>query len=90
MQPVDEWEEKVKIVVGYYKFNISRTTHQFQIIIPAFERSISLDALQRCNLINIDPDMTILASRIATQFRGSICVLIRNVITKQPLISFSL
>jgi hypothetical protein len=46
MKPVDEWGEKVKIVVGYYKFNISTTTHWFQIIILAFGRSISLDALQ--------------------------------------------
>jgi hypothetical protein len=65
----------VKIVVGYYKFNISTTTHWFQIIILAFGRSISLLQLfDHCNLTNIDPDMSILASRIATQFRGRIRV----------------
>jgi hypothetical protein len=67
----------VKIIVGYTKVNISRTTHWFQINILAVERSILSDAFQlfyQCNPTNIDPNMTILDGMIATQSRDRILV----------------
>jgi hypothetical protein len=87
--------EKVKSIVGSNKFNISTTTHWFQTIILAFERSTSLDALQlfdHCNTSSINDDMTILA-RIATQFRGRTlvrCEKCNNSITTDQLQSVRL
>jgi hypothetical protein len=75
MKPAEEWGEKVKNIVGCNKFNISTTTYRFQPITSALERSTPIDSFQlfdQCNPINIDPDMTILASMIAPQFRGRI------------------
>jgi hypothetical protein len=39
MRPADKWEEKVKIIGGYNKFNISPRTRRFQTIILAFQIS---------------------------------------------------
>jgi hypothetical protein len=73
---LEEWGENVQIIVGYNKFNISTTTYRFQAITLELERSTSVDSFQlfgHCNLTNIDfSDMSILASMIATQFRGRI------------------
>jgi hypothetical protein len=73
MKPAEWCGEKVTNIVGYNKFNISTTTHQFQTIMSMFQRSTSVDALQlfdHCNTTSINDDMTILA----THFQGRILV----------------
>jgi LPS sulfotransferase NodH len=93
MRPADEWGEMVKIIVDYIKYNISTTTHWFQTVITAFERSTSVKGLKlfdHCNTSSINDDMTILTSMIATQLEAELLFVVRNAITQQPLIRFSL
>jgi hypothetical protein len=81
LKPLEEWGDNVKIIVGYTKFNISTTTHQFPINISAFKRSILAEKFQlfdQCIPTNIDPDMTILDDMIVTQFQGRILVCHKN------------
>jgi hypothetical protein len=69
---------KAEIFVGCNKFNISTTTYWFQTITLELEIYTPVDSFQlfdQCNLTNIDPNMTILASMIVSQFRGIILVL---------------
>jgi thymidylate kinase len=63
MNPAEELGEKVEIIVGCDKFNISTTTYKFQTTKLALEIYTPVDSFQlfdQCNSTNIDPDMTIL------------------------------
>jgi hypothetical protein len=60
---------KSETIIGCNICDDSTIAHLFQTIILLLERSTSVDVLQ---LFNMNDDMTILVSTIATQFQGII------------------